>query len=392
MQIDVIRNIEHLASLQEAWNQAVENSIFDSVFVTHEWFYSWAKNFITNDNMYIVVASDGDMLLGIMPLLLEQYRRGIWTKTILRSMSNLQTYKYNFVVRREGSNTILTNMFNYINHQLPWTTILLDFVPGAVLNVSLLKQLQGKCFYRIHTETHMQSPYVKIEGSWEEYLTSRGKHVKKNWAHFEHKLDHEGTAEVIDITGGPDLDQQIISAFDIEKSSWKGAQHTAIADSNAESGFYLDLGKSMSKCGKFRLHFLCLNSTKIAFDYCLIHKNHFNVLKTGYNPAYAKDSPGRVLHKKILRNLFQHGTFKVYDLLGTNDAWKAEWTTEAQTLLHIRIYNRRPTAIINCTLNEIVERTKDMLRGHPRLYLIIKKIYWRLLGQKPPTSGTAHHK
>lgn len=386
MQVDVIRNLEQLAPLRDAWNHAVAQSEFDSVFVSHEWFYTWAKHFTTDRDLYVVIARDGNNLLGIMPLLLVRRRHGFWTETELRSMSNTQSYKYNFIVRSDGAATTLAAMFQRISQDLTWTSMILDFVPAQACNIPLLAQLNHSQFFAMRTEFHMASPYLSMTGSWEDYLTQRDKKVKKNWDYFERKLEKDGTAELVSITGGDNLEQHISTALEIEESSWKGKQGTAIADSRADTGFYLDLGKAMCKRGEFGLHFLYLNGKPIAFDYCLSHKDHFNVLKTSYDPAYAKDSPGRVLHKKLLRNLFADGTYKIYDLLGASDAWKAEWTQEAQTLLQIRIYNRRPVAIIEYAVIELIDRFKTWLRRYPVAYQVIKKLYWRLNRQRSNAS------
>ncbi|MEJ2392961.1 MAG: GNAT family N-acetyltransferase [Gammaproteobacteria bacterium] len=380
MQIDVIRNLDQLTGLHDAWNQSVAESNFDSVFVTHEWFYCWLKNFAPNQNIYIVIARDNDVLLGIMPLLLEQRRHGIWTQTILKSMTNMQTYKYNLIICKERAEEILAAMFRYLNQNLPWTSMILDFVPATAANIPLLNDISGKSFYALRSEIQMESPYLAIEGTWDDYLKARDKKVRKNWDYFERKLDKQGSAEVVSCTNGPDIDQSIQQALAIEQSSWKGDHGTAIANSQAESNFYLDLGITMSRCNKFGLHFLTLDENKIAFDYCLTHKDHFNVLKTGYDPAYSKSSPGRVLHKKILRQLYEDDTYKIYDLLGARDNWKTEWTGDVQTLLHIHIYNRRPMAIFSYTIVNLMANIKEMLRRHPSLFQAIKKLYLRFKG------------
>jgi hypothetical protein len=131
----------------------------------------------------------------------------------------------------------------------------------------------------------------------------------------------------------------------------------------------------MSCIGRFQLHFLNFNGEKIAFDYCLPYKDHFNVLKTGYNPAFSKNSPGRVLHLKVLRNLYEKGTFKVYDLLGNCDAWKKEWTDQTLPLLRVRLYNHRSDAMIAHRVALSLDMAKDALRRHPRIRDAAKSIY-----------------
>jgi len=328
--------------------------------------------------MIVVIARDGDTLLGIMPLLLERRRWGIWPQTVLHSMTNLQTYKYNFILHNESAATVLAAMFRRLRQELPWAMIELDFVPTPTCILSLLEAMQGKDFYRVRSEFHMDSPYLAIGGSWEAYLHGRDKKVKKNWDYFERKLDKEGNAEVISVDGGKDLPQQIDKALSIERSSWKGDNGTAISNSPVESAFYHALADVMSAQGKFKLYFLELNGRKIAFDYCLTHNDRFNVLKTGYDPEYSKLSPGRVLRKILLRNLYDDGQYKVYDLLGAREAWKTEWSDTSQTLLHIYIYNRRPAAILDYNIAQFIEWFKTRLRHYPRAFQAFKAVYRRL--------------
>jgi len=372
MQVEVIRDLEQLASLREAWDQAVGNSNFDSVFVTHTWFYCWAKHFASNQNIYVVIARDGGEILGIMPLLIEQHR--FWPRITLRSMTNLQSYKYNLIVSKSRSAEILSAMLKHISRKLPWHKMELDFVAEPAENIPLLQAMQGRDYFRMRTEFHMDSPYVRISGNWNDYLAQRDKKVKKNLGYFERKLEKEGTTVVYSVHDGTELRTDIASAFAIERSSWKGDCETAIANSEAETNFYYELGELMSAGGKFGLYFLELNGERIAFDYCLTHNDHFNVLKTGYNPAFSKNSPGRILRKKVLHDLFDGDRYSIYDLLGAFEPWKKEWSDTAQTLLHIHIYNYRLSAMFDYTIAQGINRIKRSLRRYPRTFKAVKAV------------------
>ncbi|MDR3553676.1 MAG: GNAT family N-acetyltransferase [Syntrophobacteraceae bacterium] len=375
MQVAVIRDFDSLASLREAWNLAVEASHNDSVFLTHEWFYSWAKAFSSPDELYVLVAYDHGRVLGIMPLKIERARRGMWTGTVLKSMSNPHTCKYDIIVHRERRVDVLAAMFRYIGEHIPWAVMELNYVPVSSPSVDLLRGFQGSGFYRMRILPWMESPYVAIEGSWDSYFSGRDKRVRKNWQNFERRANREGSSEVVSIHGGKDLEKGVRAAFEIEKTSWKGAVGSAMAMSDAISGFYLDLAERMSCHGRFQLHFLNFNGQKIAFDYCLKYKDHFNVLKTGYNPAFSVHSPGRVLHVKVLRSLYDQGTFKKCDLLGTRDVWKEEFTNLAEPLIQVRLYNRRFDAMLAYGVLRFLERTKKKLRQYPQIYKSAKSVY-----------------
>lgn len=378
MQTTVIRELDQLEGLRDAWNLAVESSNYDSVFLRHEWFCCWAKHFIPPSSMFVVLAWDGDRIIGILPLQVEERHRRIWNEVVLSSMSNPHTFKYNFVLQKGNAEEILNALLDRVSAEISWTTMDLHYFPESAENVSFLENLKGICFFGMRKMKQMESPYVKVEGAWDAYLASRDKKVRKNWDYFERKICKEGEVVTTCVTDGQGLVEDLRAAFEIERSSWKGDQGSAIANSNNVSGFYLDLAQAMAASGRFELHFLLFNNKKIAFDYCLTYKDRFNVLKTGYDPEYSKSSPGRVLRKLVLKDIIGSGNYRIYDLLGARDAWKQEWTDEADTLLHIQLYNRKPIAIFTYVIAVTIDIGKRHLSRHPRLYQLVKKAYRRM--------------
>lgn len=380
MQIEVVRELRQLAPLGAAWNEAVEASGFDSIFLTHEWFCAWAKNFAPAEALNVVIAREGDRICGIMPLLREHRRIGSRTLTVLRSMTNLQTYKYGFILPKEGGREIFESMLHLLSEVCNWDLMDLDYLPDDAQVIAFIHQLHGAGMFGAREEVQMESPYVEIEGTWEEYCSARDQKVRKNWDYFERRLQKEGSVGLIEIADGEDIDQAVVTAFEIEQSSWKGEHGTAISGSPTETAFYLDLARAMSRRRNFRLCFLALDGKKIAFDYCLPYKESFNVLKTGYDPAFSKSSPGRVLRKLVLRGLYQEGRYSIYDLLGARDTWKGEWTHTVRPLVRMRLYNRKPIALASFEVARAADRTKEALRRHPRLYAAMKRLWLRLHG------------
>jgi CelD/BcsL family acetyltransferase involved in cellulose biosynthesis len=65
-----------------------------------------------------------------------------------------------------------------------------------------------------------------------------------------------------------------------------------------------------------------LVSLRLAFDYCLEYNKTHYALKTGYDPAYQRFSPGKVLRYLMLVRAFSEG-LAAYELLGVADPWKS---------------------------------------------------------------------
>jgi hypothetical protein len=60
----------------------------------------------------------------------------------------------------------------------------------------------------------------------------------------------------------------------------------------------------------------------------LLYGNKLYYLKLGYDPAYARYSPGVLLHQEILTELFQEGVSEL-DFLGPSMEWKRDWANES---------------------------------------------------------------
>ena len=50
----------------------------------------------------------------------------------------------------------------------------MEYVPEEAHSISMLKDLEKKSYYRIILEDRMKSPYIELNGTWEEYLQMRG--------------------------------------------------------------------------------------------------------------------------------------------------------------------------------------------------------------------------
>ena len=341
MQFEIISKIQEMPSYESGWNQLVSESTFDSIFATYEWFSSWIRYYGISNSLKILIAHENNRLCGILPLYADRKKLYGSEYITLRSLSNWHSSKFNFIVTRERAAEIMRLSLNYLTESMRWDCMQMEYVPEEAHSISMLKDLEKKSYYRIILEDRMKSPYIELNGTWEEYLQMRGKKLRRNLDYFEKRITKEGKKEVSTIENGDDLDEHLREALKIEKSSWKGEEGTAIANSDVDTNFYTALARNMSEKDHFVLHFLVVSGEKIAFCYGLKYKNRFNALKIGYDPQYAQLSPGRVLLKKIVQNLYQDSRYDIFDFLGANDEWKTKWTDKSQQMYRMTLLIRR---------------------------------------------------
>ena len=386
MDVEILRGLSAFDRLENEWNRTLVDSDFNSAFGTFQWFGAFARHFASPGSVVLVTARRNGRLEAILPLIHEKRRKGPVSASTLRSMTNLQTGKYGFLLPRTDAASFLGPMLEGISQEIPWSLMELSFVPESARWPDSLLRAEHPEVAGVRRSIQMESPFLPLEGSWEEYLSSRKKKVRRNWRYFEKKLREAGDLEFESVEGGKELEEAVRDAFRIEQASWKGDRGTAIANSEEEASFFLELAHRAAEAGQLRLFFLKLDGQRIAFDYCLQHGGRFNVLKTGYDPSFSKLSPGRILRVFAVRELFGDPNQRLYDFLGARDGWKEEWTDDnAEPLLRLLLYRNQPASRAVYGILSTLDRSKEGLRRHPRAFRTVKgladgmKKAWRRL-------------
>jgi CelD/BcsL family acetyltransferase involved in cellulose biosynthesis len=115
----------------------------------------------------------------------------------------------------------------------------------------------------------------------------------------------------------------------LEAAAWKGDVGTAIGSRSEVRDFYTRFAERAATRGWLRLQFLTVGGRRIAFHYSVCYSNKLYLLKSGYEPEYARYSPSNLLCSLVLQEGFQHGLAE-YDFLGLDEPWKLEWTTDTR--------------------------------------------------------------
>ena len=216
-------------------------------------------------------------------------------------------------------------------------------LPPTNVGVSPARATAKAAGYRVVAESIQAAPYVAInETTWNEYEGGLRRKFRSELRRRRRRLEGEGrlTLEVCD--GTERLDELLEEGFRVEGSGWKGVYGTNINLHPGLRRFYTEVGRWAAQRGWLRLAFLRLDGQALAFDYCLEYNKVHYLLKTGYDPTYAKFAPGMILRYLMLSRAFSEG-LAIYDFCGPDFAWKREWTDTLQERLFLRMF--APTAL-----------------------------------------------
>ena len=333
-----ISELDGFLGLESEWNELLDDSDSGLPFMRHDWFRIWWKHFGGGRRLSIIIARREGRLVLAMPL---QESRGAWLLLpfiTLRSLTNAHSFRYHLALAR-GEEESMQAAWKYLRKRpRAWHMLQLErFETGLPADRELLLAAKrGK--HPVGVWHGGESPYLRLEGTWESYLASLKPKFRSNLRNRLKRLQQLGPIEFELVRERAACDPALEDAFSIEQSGWKGEEGSAIGSDPALKAFYTEWGEHAADEGWLRLWFLRLNGRRVAFEYDLEFRGTLYCMKIGYEPELQPYAAGQVLKTGVLERAFQDG-LREYNFLGVMDEAKRSWTSEGRPLQWVHVYN-----------------------------------------------------
>jgi CelD/BcsL family acetyltransferase involved in cellulose biosynthesis len=246
------------------------------------------------------------------------------------SSTNWHTPAFGFLAVDEDAEDKLARVL--VRRRVPRVT--LAFLPAGRTLQTVRRTADGN-HQRVLARVVVRSPWIAADASWEAYEQHLRPKLRRELRRRRRLLERSGELS-FEITDGNDrLGELLDEGFAVEAAGWKGARSTAIASRANTERFYRDIAIWAASRGWLRLAYLRLDGRPLAFDFAIEAAGAHFLLKTGFDPAYARFAPGKLLRLEMIRRAFAARELERYEFLGADDAWKLEWTTERRDLWRI---------------------------------------------------------
>jgi len=225
--------------------------------------------------------------------------------------------------------------------------IVFRFVPDETADV--VRPALAAAGYRTLERTLQVSPFVRLDARRPETDLGASTATRGDLGRKWRRLGELGSLEVDDRDGTIDLQGALDEGFRLEGSGWKEAAETAIVSHESTRRFYSQIAAWAATDGLLSLAFLRLGGRAVAFQFGLRTEREYYFLKGGYDPAYARYSPGRLLHARMLERMQARGVER-YEFLGDTESYKRTWPYESRRFLELVGYQRSPAGAVDLWL------------------------------------------
>lgn len=222
---------------------------------------------------------------------------------------------------------------------IAWDVLVLQNVPAE----SCVLQLLNAAAARYLVNISRRYDCIRANGGYETLARGFASKTRENFRRARRRLSQAGAVEYVTASSGEDLAAAFTAFLEVEASGWKGSDGagTAIKLDERLLEFYRGIMRAFEPNGGCEINLLKLDGQAIAAQFCLVVDDTVYALKIGYDEAYARFSPGKVLLDEMLRRALAAGR---HVNLTSNAPWHADWRPSEETAFKVTVFSCSPRA------------------------------------------------
>jgi CelD/BcsL family acetyltransferase involved in cellulose biosynthesis len=341
LRIDLVQDLPSFQALAPEWDRMVAEQFADHPFFCHFWFANYYRVYYPQIPLLVLTGHGANGLAGALPAI--QVRRtlaGIPLRAV-QLLAGDHTPMNRVLVTADHQDLLAGFMNRLIERKID--LIYLEDLPELFPN---RVWIDGFCRdHRLQLEVRQirRSPYIPIEGSFEDYRKGLTKKFREVLNNRQNKIHRAGGFEITAYAGPHAVDQAVDTMRHIASHSWQGKEGSGLFSGEKNAAFYAAfIGHALTH-GYGRVFVLTLDHRPAAFEFHVFHERTEYCLKAEYSQEFAKVSPGAVLELELVRRAFD-SDIKTYDLMGYADPYKVRWTEHFTPYYRYFIFNRTAAA------------------------------------------------
>jgi CelD/BcsL family acetyltransferase involved in cellulose biosynthesis len=362
--------------LEPEWNALLARSGSNNIVLTFEWLSTWWQVFGEGDrHLYILVAREGNHLVGIAPLLrrtirhynLLPYERLEFLGSGEDEADEICSDYLDFVVQQGYEEFVLDALLRHIRHRDVADELLLtDISTESPCWQSLARACASHelnvCFTRDQFCT-----YLPLCKGWDKLLSSVESRFRTNIRRdLRVFADTGGELRIID--GADNFDENFAILIDLHQSRWNAQGKPGAFASKNFLRFHRLLAAKLLPKGCVRLIIALMAGTPISAVYDFVYNNRVYNYQNGFRLAGRPGgtatihSPGILVQALAIKYAIESGLDE-YDLLkAPKGSYKLKWRAPRRRIVQIRISQRSAKEIAYLKLTRLVDRWHQLTR------------------------------
>ena len=336
MRIEVHFESDGFWALKPEWNDLLQRSCCNTLFLTWEWQSTWWKHLGEGSLLLLGFRSEDDgRLVGIAPLFCTLTDGG---QPVLYLIGCRDVSDYlDLIIEQGQEDAVYQALLEYLGPEAQnWDLIDFCNIPQDSLTYVRLRELAEAQGYQTLVEIEDVCPIIDLPDTWDEYLMMLSKKQRHEVRRKLRKSDAEADTRLIVVGIGHDLRAEMQDFIDLHQKSTP--EKDQFMDPKMQE-FFFDIAQVLQEQGWLQLVFVEMDGEKAAallnFDY----GDSILVYNSGYDPARFRHlSPGIIVTARSIELAVTLGRAH-YDFLRGDEVYKYRFgaqDTQVRRLLMAR--------------------------------------------------------
>jgi CelD/BcsL family acetyltransferase involved in cellulose biosynthesis len=335
-----------LQKLEPEWNDLLQNSNSDCLFLTWEWLSTWWKHLAEDRSLAVLTVRCDGRLAGIAPCCLKP---ADWKQ--VRPLPVMEFLGSGFVGSDYLDFIVRAGCEEFVERALAaelatrevvhkWTQL-----RHRARAQRLASELNQSGWIVGETTTNV-CPYIPLEGAtWESYLGTLGSEHRYNFHRKWKRLNRDFSVRFEAVRTPEECEEAIPQLIEQHNTRWSERGGSDAFHLPALTAFHREFSQIALERGWLRLYVLRLDEKPAAFLYGFLYGRKFYFYQSGFDAAYAKHSPGLLSMGLAIRSAIEEGA-EEYDLLHGDESYKAHWSLDKRDLIRLELYPPNPVGRI----------------------------------------------
>jgi CelD/BcsL family acetyltransferase involved in cellulose biosynthesis len=337
------------AALAPDWNRLHAVTDAASVFNSWVWQFNWWKLYGGGQPLRILVARDGEEVVGILALYVQTVRVFGARVRILRLVGTEgDTHPDDLgPVLAPGAETQAALALARAALRLPLADVLLfsdihtqSPFPQAAERAAGAEGLHGAM------GASERIVFAALPPSWSEFLAALTSDRRTRIRSARRKLlaAHPEARFFVweDVAG---IDAAVDRLAELHRRRWQAAGGSESFATREYVEFHRAIIRSFLTRGWLRLYCLEVGGAVVAMSYCYRMRNRVFLMQAGFEPALARFRPGAVLLGYAIEHAIAEGN-EVFDFLRGEHRYKSELANGRRDTAFVQIFRRTPAALL----------------------------------------------
>ncbi len=326
LQARVVSNERDFLALQPEWNDLLDSSSSDCLFLTWEWLSLWWRHLGAGRRLFLLEVRHSGRLAGLAPFVAASDRLEFMGTGAVGS-----DY-LDVLVRRDCRHEVLDALARELM-RTNRPVVMSHILPGS--DARFLAQQMRALGFQLCEESLNVCPFVKLDRwAWDDFLSHLGRRHREN---VRRRLRKASDFRFVLTRTVEDLQRNFPVLLDLHGRRWiprGGSDGLAGEDVIA---FHREFSRLALQRGWLRLFVLHDGENPAAAVYAFHRKGKTLYYQAGVNPNYACWSPGLAALSLSIRHALEEGSGE-FDFLHGDEDYKFLWTQEFRELFRARLY------------------------------------------------------